>query len=127
MFILGFFSFLRCSELTITSLFYPSIHPTISDLQIIDNESMSFFIKQSKTNRDKKGHFVYIFSISKLQSNRTMHFLITCSTNFFNYLSTSKSPLDPLFTKTPIIQLRDSGSKSILKQSSSNPASQQSI
>ncbi|XDV34332.1 hypothetical protein PO909_004499 [Leuciscus waleckii] len=93
MFILAFFGFLRCSELTITSLFDPNIHPTISDLQIVDNETISFFIKQSKTDRAKKGHFIYIFNLqTPIQPYHAL----------FNYLqykrSTSKSPFDPLFT-----------------------------
>ncbi|XP_056102477.1 uncharacterized protein LOC130081803, partial [Rhinichthys klamathensis goyatoka] len=93
MFILAFFGFLRCSELTITSLFDPNIHPSISDLQIVDNETISFFIKQSKTDRDKRGHFVYIFNLQT--PIQPYHALF----NYLQYkLSSSKSPLDPLFT-----------------------------
>ncbi|RXN31045.1 zinc-binding A33-like protein [Labeo rohita] len=51
MFILAFFGFLRCSELAITSGFNPAIHPTISDLAVLDGETISYFIKQ--TNRKK--------------------------------------------------------------------------
>ncbi|RXN11670.1 proline and serine-rich 1-like protein [Labeo rohita] len=47
MFILAFFGFLRCSELTITSGFNPAIHPTISDLAVLGDESISYFIKQT--------------------------------------------------------------------------------
>ncbi len=39
MFILAFFGFLRCSELTITSSFNSNIHPTISDLAVLDDEA----------------------------------------------------------------------------------------
>lgn len=93
MFILAFFGFLRCSELTITSNFNPNIHPTISDLQIVDNETISFFIKQSKTDRAKKGHFVYIFNLPT--PIQPFHSLL----NYLQYKrSTLKSPLDPLFT-----------------------------
>ncbi|KAI2647906.1 Pro-Pol polyprotein [Labeo rohita] len=47
MFILAFFGFLRCSELAITSGFNPAIHPTISDLAVLDGETISYFIKQT--------------------------------------------------------------------------------
>ncbi len=39
--------------------------PTISDLVVLDDETISYTIKQSKTDQTKKGHFIYIF---KLQS-----------------------------------------------------------
>ena len=48
---MAFFSFLRCSELTITSSFNPKVHPTITDLSVLDNETISYFIKQSKTDQ----------------------------------------------------------------------------
>ncbi len=64
MFILAFGGFLRCSELTISSKFDPAINPTISELTILDSETISFLIKQSKTDQVKKGHFVYIFNLS---------------------------------------------------------------
>ncbi len=60
MFILGFWV-LRCSELAISSKFDPATNPTISDLTILDSETISFLSKQSKTDQVKKGHFVYIF------------------------------------------------------------------
>ncbi len=63
MFILAFFVFLRCSELAISSKFDPATNPTISDLTILDSETISFLIKQSKTDQIKKGHFVYTSSI----------------------------------------------------------------
>jgi len=89
----SFLRLLRCSELTITSNFNPNIHPTISDLQIVDNETISFFIKQSKTDRAKKGHFVYIFNLPT--PIQPFHSLL----NYLQYKrSTLKSPLDPLFT-----------------------------
>lgn len=51
------FSFLRffshCSELTTTSSFNPKVHPTISDLLELDNETI---LKQSKTDQAKKCH-----------------------------------------------------------------------
>ncbi len=64
MFILAFFGFLRCSELTTSSKFDPDINPTISDLSVLDSETISYLIKQSKTDQAKKGHFIYIFKLS---------------------------------------------------------------
>ncbi|KAL0148187.1 hypothetical protein M9458_056508 [Cirrhinus mrigala] len=93
MFILAFFGFLRCSELAITSGFNPAIHPTISDLAVLDDETISYFIKQSKTGQTKKGHFIYIFNLqSPIQPFQA----------FLAFLqvrkSQSKLPSDPLFT-----------------------------
>lgn len=92
MFILAFFGFLRCSELTITSKFDPKIHPTIADLSVLDNDTISYLIKQSKTDQAKKGHFIYIFNISSpIQPYQSI----------FAYLqlrsSQAKSPYEPLF------------------------------
>ncbi len=93
MFILAFFGFLRCSELTITSGFNPNIHPTISDLAVLDDKAMSFLIKQSKTDQTKKGHFIYIFNLQSpiLPYQALLAFLQLRK-------SQSKSPSDPLFT-----------------------------
>ncbi|XP_056103256.1 uncharacterized protein LOC130082429 [Rhinichthys klamathensis goyatoka] len=93
MFILAFFGFLRCSELTITSNFNPKVHPTISDLSVLDNKTISYFIKQSKTDQMKKGHFIYIFNLqSPIQPYQTLF----AYSQFRN--SQTKSPSDPLFT-----------------------------
>ncbi len=93
MFILAFFGFLRCSELTITSSFNTNIHPTISDLAVLDDKAMSFLIKQSKTDQTKKGHFIYIFNLQSpiLPYQALLAFLQLRK-------SQSKSPSDPLFT-----------------------------
>ncbi len=92
MFILAFFGFLRCSELAITSKFNPKIHPTISDLSILDSETISFLIKQSKTDQARKGHFIYIFNLpSSIQPYQTVLAYIQ-SRN-----SQAKSPIVPLF------------------------------
>ncbi len=61
MFILAFFGFLRCSELTTSSKFDPAINLTISDLTILDSETISFLIKQSKTDQVKKRSFCLHF------------------------------------------------------------------
>ncbi|XP_056122442.1 uncharacterized protein LOC130100837 [Rhinichthys klamathensis goyatoka] len=89
MFILAFFGFLRCSELAITSRFDPKIHPNISDLSVLDSETISFLIKQSKTDQTKKGHFIYIFNLS--------------------------SPIQPFQTILAYLQLRNSHAKSHLE------------
>lgn len=93
MFILAFFRFLRCSELTITSGFNPNIHPTVSDLVTIDKETISFFIKQSKSDQAKRGHYIYIFNLqSPICPNQTLL--------AFSQIrkSQASSFADPLFT-----------------------------
>ncbi|KAL0150468.1 hypothetical protein M9458_054285 [Cirrhinus mrigala] len=93
MFILAFFGFLRCSELAITSGFNPAIHPTISDLAVLDGETISYFIKQSKTDQTKKGHFIYIFNLqSPIQPFQALLAFLQLRK------SQSKLPSDPLFT-----------------------------
>ncbi len=92
MFILAFFGFLRCSELTISSKFNPTIHPTISDLSVLDSETIFFFIKQSKTNQARKGHFIYIFNLlSPIQPYQTVLAYIQSRS------SQAKSSIEPLF------------------------------
>ncbi len=93
MFILAFFGFLRCSELAIPSSFDPAIHPTISDLAVLDDETISYTIKQSKTDQTKKGHFIYIF---KLQSPLSPYQTLLAFLHLRK--SQSKLPSDPLFT-----------------------------
>ncbi len=93
MFILAFFGFLRCSELAISSSFDPAIHPTISDLVVLDDETISYTIKQSKTDQTKKGHFIYIF---KLQSPLSPYQTLLAFLHLRK--SQSKLPSDPLFT-----------------------------
>lgn len=92
MFILAFFGFLRFLELAITSKFDPKIHPTISDLSVLDGESISDLIKQSKTDQTKKGHFIYIFNLSSpIQPYQS---ILAYSQR---RSSQAKSPLEPLF------------------------------
>ncbi len=93
MFILAFFGFLRCSELAIPSSFDPAIHPTTSDLVVLDDETISYTIKQSKTDQTKKGHFIYIF---KLQSPLSPYQTLLAFLHLRK--SQSKLPSDPLFT-----------------------------
>lgn len=92
MFILAFFGFLRCSELTITSSFNPKIHPTISDLSVLDDDTISYFIKQSKTDKTKKGHFIYIFNLpAPIQPYQTL-------SAYLHFRNTpAKLPSNPLF------------------------------
>ncbi|XP_026138202.1 proline-rich protein 36-like [Carassius auratus] len=92
MFLLAFFGFLRCSEIAITSKFNPKLHPTISDLCIRDNETIAYSIKHSKTDQERKGHYIYIFNLpSPIQPYQALVSYI----QFRN--AQSKSALDPLF------------------------------
>ncbi len=92
MFILPFFGFLRCAELTTSSKFDPAINPTISDLTVLDSETISFLIKQSKTGQVKKGHLVYIFNLSSpIQPYQAVREYLHLR------ISQAKSPLEPLF------------------------------
>lgn len=93
MFTLAFFGFLRCSELTVASKFNPSLHPTVSDLTLQDKETISFLIKQSKTDQLHKGHLIYIFNIP----SPTHPFQTLLA--FLNLRKTQEAdPLAPLFT-----------------------------
>ncbi len=72
MFILGFWV-LRCSELAISSKFDPATNPTISDLTILDSETISFLSKQSKTDQGQESqerslrlHFLIFLRLSNL-------------------------------------------------------------
>ncbi|XP_073768545.1 uncharacterized protein [Danio rerio] len=93
MFTLAFFGFLRCSEITTTSKFNPSIHPTISDLTVLDKETISFFVKQSKTDQIRKGHHIYIFDIP----SPIHHFQTLLAFLQFRKLQ-DPNPRSPLFT-----------------------------
>ncbi|XP_057215508.1 uncharacterized protein LOC130569722, partial [Triplophysa rosa] len=73
MFTLAFFGFLRCSEISTTSKFDPLVHPTVSDLLVLDSETISYTIKQSKTDQTRRGHFIYIFNLqSPIQPYQTL-------------------------------------------------------
>jgi site-specific recombinase XerD len=59
---------------------------------VLDSETIAYFIKQSKSDEEKRGNFVYIFNLpSPIQPYQAL----------FSYLqyrsSQSTSPLDPLF------------------------------
>ncbi len=62
----------------------------ISDLNIIDNETISFFIKQSKADQAKKGNFIY-FNLSSIQPYQAVSEYLRLR------ISQAKSPLEPLF------------------------------
>ncbi|XP_073766981.1 uncharacterized protein [Danio rerio] len=93
MFNLAFFGFLRCSELTASDKFNPAIHPTISDLALLDKETLSFFIKQSKTDQSRKGHSIYIFDLP----SPTSPFQTLLAFSHYRKRQTP-NPLSPLFT-----------------------------
>ncbi len=57
-----------------------------------DSETISFLIKQSKTDQIKKGHFVYIFNLSSpIQPYQAVREYLRLR------ISQAKSPLEPLF------------------------------
>ncbi len=80
MFILGFWV-LRCSELAISSKFDPATNPTISDLIILDSETISFLSKQSKTDQVKKVTS-FTFLIFLCLSNLTKPFASISASEF---------------------------------------------
>ncbi len=78
---------LRCSELAISSKFDPA-----TNLTILDSETISFLINQSKTDQVKKGHFVYIFNLpSPIQPYQAIREYLRLR------IFQAKSPLEPLF------------------------------
>ncbi len=81
MFILAFFGVLRCAELTASSKFDPAINPTISDLTILDSETISFLIKQAKQTKSRKV-ILFTFSISLHLSNLTKPSVSTSTSGF---------------------------------------------
>ncbi|KAI2646202.1 Pro-Pol polyprotein [Labeo rohita] len=86
-------SFISHLNLAISSNFNPSIHPTISDLQLLDHETISFFIKQSKTDQSMKGHLIYIFNLqSPIFPYQTLLAFLQLRK------SQTQLPSDPLFT-----------------------------
>ncbi|RXN18931.1 proline and serine-rich 1-like protein [Labeo rohita] len=120
MFILAFFGFLRCSELTISSKFDPNTNPTISDLTILDNETISFLIKQSKTDQAKRGHVIYIFNLpSPIQPYQSVLEFLRLRN------SQAKSPHEPLFldeAKKPVTRFWFQKHLKSVLQSSGIPA-----
>ncbi len=76
----------------ISSKFDPVVNPTISDLTILDSETISFMIKQSKMDQVKKCHFIYIFNLSSpIQPYQAIREYLCLR------ISQAKSPLEPLF------------------------------
>ncbi len=70
----------------------PSPVPPYSDLTVLDSETISFLIKQSKTDQVKKGHLVYIFNLSSpIQPYQAVREYLHLR------ISQAKSPLEPLF------------------------------
>ena len=92
MFLLAYFGLLRCSEFTTRGVsFNPQINPRVCDLQILNADTIRYFIKQSKTDQSKKGHSVFIFNIASplLPFQTLAHYLA--------YRSSIASPSEPLF------------------------------
>lgn len=44
----------------------PAIYPTFSDLQILDNDTICFLVKHSKTDKLKSGYFNHTFNLPTL-------------------------------------------------------------
>ncbi|XP_067309065.1 uncharacterized protein [Pseudorasbora parva] len=92
MFPLAFFGFLRVSEFTTNSKFNPTIHPTFSDLQVLDKDTIRFLIKRSKTDQFKNGHFIHIFNLpTPIQPYQSLSFFLA------HREAQISSQLDPLF------------------------------
>ncbi len=79
MFILGFWV-LRCSELAISSKFDPATNPTISDLTILDSETISFLSKQRQTKSRKVTSFTFLIFLRL--SNLTKPFASISASEF---------------------------------------------
>ena len=92
MFILAYFGLLRCSEFTTRGVSFNLLtHPRVRDLQILNSDTIRYFIKQSRTDQFKKGHSVFIFNIaSPLLPFQTL-------ANYLSYCSSIASPNKPLF------------------------------
>ncbi|XP_048125145.1 uncharacterized protein LOC125311293 [Alosa alosa] len=92
MFILAFFGLLRCSKFTCpSSLFIPDVHTCIADLEQLDQDTIRFTIKQSKTDQFRKGHSIFIFnSASDLQPLQYL-------SHYISYRSAQALSTSPLF------------------------------
>ncbi len=92
MFNLAFFGFLRVSEFTANSNFNPAIHPTFSDLQVVNQGMVRFNIKTSKTDQLKRGQSIFIFNLpTPIQPYQSIVLFL------LQRKSQITSPLDPLF------------------------------
>ena len=103
MFLLAFFGFLRCSELTSSSSRYdPSIHPSLADIVFHSSESFTFKLKHSKTDQLGRSSTIHLFRLdSPLSPYEPIHRYITTRR------SLNATPHDPLFiTETGSIATR---------------------
>ena len=103
MFLLSFFGFLRCSELTSSSFRYnPTRHPSLSDISIHSSESLSFKLKRSKVDQLGRSTHIHLFKInSPLSPYEPILRYVTMRR------SQNASPQDPLFvTETGSIATR---------------------
>ena len=94
MFLLAFFGFLRCSELTSSSSRYNSSrHPSLSDITFHSTESLTFTLKYSKTDQLGRSSTIHLFKTdSPLSPYEPILRYITMRR------SLNASPQDPLFT-----------------------------
>ena len=93
MFILAFFSFLRCSEFTASSPhFDPCSHACISDLSLFSDNTVVLHLKKTKTNQS--GHPTAVFYF-KNQSPLDPFIILS---NYIPYRKSHGRPLShPLF------------------------------
>uniref|UniRef100_W5N939 Tyr recombinase domain-containing protein n=1 Tax=Lepisosteus oculatus TaxID=7918 RepID=W5N939_LEPOC len=64
LFMLAFFGFLRCSEITASSTsFDPSSQPCLSDISILSSDTLTFYLKKSKTDQLGSGTLIYYFKL----------------------------------------------------------------
>ncbi len=57
----------------ITSEFNSKLHPTISNVSILDSETIAYFIKQSKTDQETCGQNIYICNLpSQIQTYQAL-------------------------------------------------------
>ncbi|KAE8294801.1 hypothetical protein D5F01_LYC05718 [Larimichthys crocea] len=69
MFLLAFFSFLRCSEFTASTLLYdPSHHASLSDISVLSSDTLIYFLERSKTNQSGQPQPVCLFRLNSLLS-----------------------------------------------------------
>ncbi|XP_049341529.1 uncharacterized protein LOC111192746 [Astyanax mexicanus] len=93
MFLLAFFGFLRCSEFTTSTTSHnPAFHPCLSDLSSLDERTLTFRIKRSKTDQLGISAPIYLF---KLTSPLSPYEPITAYLS--HRLTHQASPDNPLF------------------------------
>lgn len=93
MFLLAYFGFLRCSEFApTTSRFDPSIHPRLSDISVLNQDTLIFTLRKSKTDQLGISFPICLF---RLHSPISPYEPIS---NYISFrLANNGTPHDPLF------------------------------